>query len=123
MTVYLEKIKFPWNGLFKGPCPSMLYTDPLLKSKNNKLFAEITSPMPPLPALPSSPNILFPKLRYVQIRKEVLAPLHGSSDKWSLRKKSSPGYELSVNDHPAQEGRRVLENDDFTHYVFENETM
>ncbi|KAF4637619.1 hypothetical protein G7Y89_g453 [Cudoniella acicularis] len=70
----LEKISFGWNGR-KGPCPLTLFTDPLFAPprKAAKLFAEVTSPMSPLPAAPPRPAMVFPKLRYMQVRNATMS--------------------------------------------------
>lgn len=70
----LEKVTFGWNGR-KGPCPFTLFTDPLFAPprQTTKLFAEVTSPMSPLPAAPSRPAMRFPKLRYMQIRNAAMS--------------------------------------------------
>jgi hypothetical protein len=69
-SVNLEKVSFTWNGL-PGPCPFTLFTTPPFAPnvrKVGKLFAEVTSPMSPLPAAPTKGDMLFPKLRYMQVR-------------------------------------------------------
>ncbi|KAG9234880.1 hypothetical protein BJ875DRAFT_291229 [Amylocarpus encephaloides] len=70
----LEKISFGWNGR-KGPCPLTLFTDPLFAPprRKAKLFAEVTSPMSPLPEAPRRPPMRFPKLRYMQIRNASMS--------------------------------------------------
>ena len=70
----LEKVSFGWNG-WKGPCPFTLFTDPLFAPprKAGKLFAEVTSPMSPLPAPPPRPAMSFPKLRYMQVRNATMS--------------------------------------------------
>lgn len=70
----LEKVSFGWNGR-KGPCPLTLFTDPLFAPprKTAKLFAEVTSPMSPLPAAPPRPSMTFPKLRYMQVRNATMS--------------------------------------------------
>jgi len=70
----LEKVSFGWNGK-KGPCPFTLFTDPLFAPPRTtaKLFAEVTSPMSPLPAAPSRPSMVFPKLRYMQVRNATMS--------------------------------------------------
>jgi hypothetical protein len=70
----LEKVSFGWNGR-KGPCPFTLFSDPLFAPprKTAKLFAEVTSPMSPLPAAPSRPSMVFPKLRYMQVRNATMS--------------------------------------------------
>jgi hypothetical protein len=70
----LEKVSFGWNGR-KGPCPLTLFTDPLFAPprRTAKLFAEVTSPMSPLPAAPPRAAMNFPKLRYMQVRNATMA--------------------------------------------------
>lgn len=70
----LEKISFGWNGR-KGPCPLTLFTDPLFAPprKTAKLFAEVTSPMSPLPEAPRRQAMHFPKLRYMQVRNASMS--------------------------------------------------
>lgn len=70
----LEKVSFGWNGR-KGPCPFTLFTDPLFAPPKTsaKLFAEVTSPMSPLPAAPSRRAMVFPKLRYMQVRNATMS--------------------------------------------------
>jgi len=70
----LEKVSFGWNGR-KGPCPFTLFTDPLFAPprKTAKLFAEVTSPMSPLPNAPSRPAMSFPNLRYMQVRNASMS--------------------------------------------------
>ena len=70
----LEKVSFGWNGR-KGPCPFTLFTDPLfaLPRERKKLFAEVTSPMSPLPAPPARPAMSFPNLRYMQVRNASMS--------------------------------------------------
>ena len=70
----LEKVSFGWNGR-KGPCPFTLFSDPLFAPprKTAKLFAEVTSPMSPLPAAPPRPSMTFPKLRYMQVRNATMS--------------------------------------------------
>lgn len=70
----LEKVSFGWNGR-KGPCPLTLFTDPLFvpPRKTAKLFAEVTSPMSPLPAPPARSAISFPDLRYMQVRNATMS--------------------------------------------------
>lgn len=71
---HLDKVSFGWNGR-KGPCPFTLFTDPLFAPtrKAAKLFAEVTSPMSPLPAAPSRKAMHFPKLRYMQVRNATMS--------------------------------------------------
>lgn len=70
----LEKVSFGWHGR-KGPCPFSLFSDPLFAPPKEtvKLFGEVTSPMSPLPAAPSRPPIVFPKLRYLQVRNATMS--------------------------------------------------
>lgn len=70
----LEKVSFGWNGR-KGPCPFTLFSDPLFAPPRRaaKLFAEVTSPMSPLPAAPSRAAMSFPKLRYMQVRNATMS--------------------------------------------------
>lgn len=70
----LEKVSFGWNGR-KGPCPLTLFTDPMFAAPRAtaKLFAEVISPMSPLPAAPPRRAMSFPKLRYVQVRNATMA--------------------------------------------------
>ncbi|RDW62676.1 hypothetical protein BP5796_10978 [Coleophoma crateriformis] len=70
----LEKISFGWNGR-KGPCPFALFKDPLFAPprKMAKLFNEVTSPMSPLPAAPTRLPMVFPKLRYMQMRNSTMS--------------------------------------------------
>lgn len=70
----LEKVSFGWNGR-KGPCPFALFTDPLFARPKAaaKLFAEVTSPMSPLPAAPPRKPMRFPRLRYLQVRNATMA--------------------------------------------------
>ncbi|KAG4431071.1 hypothetical protein IFR05_013446 [Cadophora sp. M221] len=70
----LEKVSFGWSGR-RGPCPLTLFTDPLFArpKSTTKLFAEVTSPMSPLPAAPLRPAMTFPKLRYMQIRNSTMS--------------------------------------------------
>jgi hypothetical protein len=70
----LEKVSFGWNGR-KGPCPFTLFTDPLFAPPKTtaKLFAEVTSPMSPLPAAPPRTAMSFPILRYMQVRNATMA--------------------------------------------------
>lgn len=64
----LKKMSFIWNGE-NGPCPLFVSHGPKLAYFNAqpKLFGETTSPMAPLPPLPSRSNINFPKLMYLQL--------------------------------------------------------
>lgn len=70
----LKKVSFGWNGR-KGPCPFSLFTDPLFAPPKEtvKLFGEVTSPMSPLPAAPPRNPIVFPKLRYMQVRNATMS--------------------------------------------------
>ncbi|KAL2073442.1 hypothetical protein VTL71DRAFT_10766 [Oculimacula yallundae] len=70
----LEKVSFGWSGR-RGPCPLTIFTDPLFAppKSTTKLFAEVTSPMSPLPAAPLRPAMTFPKLRYMQIRNSTMS--------------------------------------------------
>ncbi|CAL3972710.1 unnamed protein product [Diplocarpon coronariae] len=70
----LEKVRFGWSGK-RGPCPLTLFTDPLFAPPKlaTKLFAEVTSPMSPLPAAPLRPAMMFPKLCYMQIRNATMS--------------------------------------------------
>ena len=70
----LEKVSFGWNGR-KGPCPFALFSDPLFEppKKTAKLFAEVTSPMSPLPAAPPRPTMVFPNLKFMQVRNATMA--------------------------------------------------
>lgn len=70
----LEKVSFGWNGR-KGPCPLTLFSDPLFAPPRRaaKLFAEVTSPMSPLPAAPPRPSMTFPRLRYMQVRNATMS--------------------------------------------------
>jgi len=70
----LEKVSFGWNG-WKGPCPFTLFTDPLFAPPRTtaKLFAEVTSPMSPLPAAPPRPSMTFPNLQYMQVRNATMS--------------------------------------------------
>lgn len=80
----MEKLTFHWYGQ-RGPCPltmAMLPSRPSSPnspfgyhnipqsptSKSQKLFAEITSPMSPLPLTPSAEPLHFEKLRRVQVK-------------------------------------------------------
>lgn len=83
----LERISFKWNGA-RGPCPLTLPSDPLLAPprKTVKLFAEITSPMSPLPAAPPISALLLPKLRYLRVRNVLMAPSQVSDLVYAHRK-------------------------------------
>ncbi|RAL64099.1 hypothetical protein DID88_003287 [Monilinia fructigena] len=69
----LEKVSFGWHGR-KGPCPFSLFNDPLFAPPREtvKLFGEVTSPMSPLPAAPPRSPMVFPKLRYMQLRNVTM---------------------------------------------------
>jgi hypothetical protein len=69
----LEKLTFTWLGR-KGPCPIALFADPLFAPPRHskKLFNEVTSPMSPLPAAPLRRPVIFPKLRYMQVRNATM---------------------------------------------------
>lgn len=71
---HLEKVSFGWNGR-KGPCPFTLFSDPLFAPprRTAKLFAEVTSPMSPLPDAPPRPAMRFPKLRYMQVHNSAMS--------------------------------------------------
>ena len=72
----LDKFGFTWLGR-RGPCPLALSADPLFSPPRacRKLFAEVTSPMSPLPARPSRRPLHMPRLRYMQVRNaEMNAP-------------------------------------------------
>ncbi|KAK1526400.1 uncharacterized protein CCOS01_08818 [Colletotrichum costaricense] len=69
----LEKLHFTWLGP-KGPCPIALSADPLFAppKHSKKLFAEVTSPMSPLPPAPARKPMHFPRLRYMQVRNATM---------------------------------------------------
>ncbi|KAF4841832.1 hypothetical protein CGCSCA4_v008252 [Colletotrichum siamense] len=69
----LEKLNFTWLGP-KGPNPIALSADPLFAPPRNckKLFAEVTSPMSPLPPAPARKPMHFPRLRYMQVRNATM---------------------------------------------------
>jgi hypothetical protein len=69
----LEKFTFTWLGR-RGPCPLALSDDPLFAPPRNtkKLFAEVTSPMSPLPPRPSRRPLVMPRLRYMQMRNATM---------------------------------------------------
>ncbi|KAL0942220.1 uncharacterized protein CTRU02_200106 [Colletotrichum truncatum] len=69
----LEKFNFTWLGP-KGPCPIALSADPLFAPPRHsqKLFAEVTSPMSPLPPAPSRKLMHFPRLKYMQVRNATM---------------------------------------------------
>lgn len=85
----VEKLTFHWYGQ-RGPCPLTLRNNssrPSSPSSATKLFAEITSPMSPLPATPSPAPLHFPHLRRLSVRNtrvaaeqvSTLVSRHGSS--------------------------------------------
>ncbi|KAF6843443.1 hypothetical protein CMUS01_02118 [Colletotrichum musicola] len=69
----LEKFHFTWLGP-KGPCPIALSADPLFAPprESKKLFAEVTSPMSPLPPQPGRKPMHFPRLRYMCVRNATM---------------------------------------------------
>lgn len=69
----VEKFHFTWLGR-RGPCPLALSADPLFAPPRNskKLFAEVTSPMSPLPPRPSRRPLVMPRLRYMQVRNATM---------------------------------------------------
>ncbi|KAB5577652.1 hypothetical protein GE09DRAFT_526768 [Coniochaeta sp. 2T2.1] len=69
----VEKFQFTWLGR-RGPCPLALSSDPLFAPPRNtkKLFAEVTSPMSPLPPRPSRRPLVMPRLRYMQVRNATM---------------------------------------------------
>ncbi|CZT44277.1 uncharacterized protein RSE6_04423 [Rhynchosporium secalis] len=76
----LEKVSFGWSGR-RGPCPLTIFTDPLFAppKSTTKLFAEVTSPMSPLPAAPLRSAMTFPKLRYMRVRNSKMSTEQVSS--------------------------------------------
>ncbi|XMA13255.1 hypothetical protein WAI453_006046 [Rhynchosporium graminicola] len=76
----LEKVSFGWSGR-RGPCPLTIFTDPLFAppKSTTKLFAEVTSPMSPLPAAPLRSAMTFPKLRYMRVRNSTMSTEQVSS--------------------------------------------
>lgn len=92
----VEKLKFHWVGA-RGPCPLTMavptsrpaspnssfghhYHSPVSPtSTSQKLFAEITSSMSPLPLTPAGDPIHFEKLRRVQVRNTYVAAEQVSS--------------------------------------------
>ncbi|KFY94669.1 hypothetical protein V500_03117, partial [Pseudogymnoascus sp. VKM F-4518 (FW-2643)] len=76
----LEKLAFHWQGQ-RGPCPLTLNDSsrPSFPSSATKLFAEITSPMPPLPETPPPPPLHFPNLRRLFMRNAWVASEQVSS--------------------------------------------
>jgi hypothetical protein len=69
----VEKFHFTWLGR-RGPCPLALSADPLFAPPRStkKLFAEVTSPMSPLPPRPSRRPMVMPRLRYMQVRNATM---------------------------------------------------
>jgi hypothetical protein len=69
----VEKLHFTWLGR-RGPCPLALSADPLFTPPrgSKKLFAEVTSPMSPLPPRPSRRPLVMPRLRYMQVRNATM---------------------------------------------------
>jgi hypothetical protein len=69
----VEKFHFTWLGR-RGPCPLALSADPLFAPPRGtkKLFAEVTSPMSPLPPRPSRRPLVMPRLRYMQVRNATM---------------------------------------------------
>ncbi|KAJ9164699.1 splicing factor U2af large subunit A protein [Coniochaeta hoffmannii] len=69
----VEKFHFTWLGR-RGPCPLALSADPLFAPPrgSKKLFAEVTSPMSPLPPRPSRRPLVMPRLRYMQVRNATM---------------------------------------------------
>jgi len=69
----VDKFGFTWLGR-KGPCPLALSADPLFAPPRSakKLFAEVTSPMSPLPPRPSRRPLRMPRLRYMQVRNTTM---------------------------------------------------
>lgn len=69
----VDKFSFTWLGR-KGPCPLALSADPLFAPPRStkKLFAEVTSPMSPLPPRPSRRPMRMPRLRYLQVRNTTM---------------------------------------------------
>ncbi|KAH8911015.1 hypothetical protein BR93DRAFT_872921 [Coniochaeta sp. PMI_546] len=69
----VEKFHFSWLGR-RGPCPLALSADPLFAPPRStkKLFAEVTSPMSPLPPRPSRRPLIMPRLRYMQVRNATM---------------------------------------------------
>jgi hypothetical protein len=69
----LQKFSFTWLGR-KGPCPLALTADPLFAPPRNskKLFAEVTSPMSPLPPRPARRPLLLPRVRFLQVRNATM---------------------------------------------------
>ncbi|KAL5350299.1 hypothetical protein ACLOAV_005338 [Pseudogymnoascus australis] len=76
----LEKLTFHWYGQ-RGPCPLTLNDSsrPSSPSSATKLFAEITSPMSPLPETPPPPPLHFPHLRRLFVRNAWVAAEQVSS--------------------------------------------
>lgn len=69
----VEKFHFAWLGR-RGPCPLALSADPLFAPPRGtkKLFAEVTSPMSPLPPRPSRRPLVMPRLRCMQVRNATM---------------------------------------------------
>lgn len=69
----VEKFHFTWLGR-RGPCPLALTADPLFAPPpgTKKLFAEVTSPMSPLPARPSRRPLVMPRLRYMRVHNATM---------------------------------------------------
>ncbi|KAK4190714.1 hypothetical protein QBC35DRAFT_64276 [Podospora australis] len=69
----LEKFNFAWLGR-RGPCPIALSGDPLFAAPRNskKLFAEVTSPMSPLPPRPYRSPLVMPRLRCLSVRNATM---------------------------------------------------
>lgn len=69
----LEKFSFSWIGR-RGPCPIALSADPLFSPsrRTHKLFAEVTSPMSPLPPTPARHPLWMPRLRYMAVRNATM---------------------------------------------------
>jgi hypothetical protein len=69
----LEKFSFTWLG-HRGPCPIALSADPLFAppKSTQKLFAEVTSPMSPLPPRPARHPLVMPRLRYMAVRNATM---------------------------------------------------
>ncbi|KAK4463454.1 hypothetical protein QBC42DRAFT_173625 [Cladorrhinum samala] len=69
----LDKFAFSWIGN-RGPCPIALCGDPLFATPRTtrKLFNEVTSPMSPLPPLPTRTQLLMPRLRCMAVRNATM---------------------------------------------------
>lgn len=77
----VEKLTFHWYGQ-RGPCPLTLHNNASRPSSPNsatKLFAEITSPMSPLPPTPSPAPLHFQHLRRLSVRNTFVAAEQVSS--------------------------------------------